>query len=107
MADFGTGLRAHLELARTPAVAAVPVVAPPPADRRSEQADDERRRLEALAAELTGRELGLAQREADLDAAQERLALTLARALIGAALQAQVEPPLDELALARARRYSA
>lgn len=103
MSDFGTGLRAHLERTRGGDDA---VVAAPVADVPAEVAA-ERARLEAFAAELAGRELELAQREVDLEAARERLALSLANALLKAAEESNVPPPLDEVALARARRYAA
>ena len=103
MADFGTGLRAHLEVSRR-----VPAVeyAMAPAPRVDDRAD-EHRRLEAFAAELAGRELALAQREAELAAEHEQIAIALARALVETASQQRVPPPVDELAALRARRYSA
>jgi len=103
MSDFGTGLRAHLERRRGDEDGFVPVPAPAVAPELAA----ERARLEAWAAELAGKELALAEREADLEAARERLALTLAGALIRAAEESNVPPPLDEVALARARRYAA
>jgi hypothetical protein len=103
MADFGTGLRAHLQTTRsTPAYRYEAAPAP---DAREL---DERRRLEALAAELAGRELALMQREADLAAEHEQMALALARVLREqtAAPAARPSPPVaDELAAYRARRY--
>jgi hypothetical protein len=102
MADFGTGLRAHLRTARdvTPyGYDAVPAV--------DERERDERRRLEALAAELAGRELQLLQREADLAAEHEQMAHALARVL-REQREEQGRPaaaPVDELAALRARRY--
>jgi hypothetical protein len=68
---------------------------------------DERERLQRLAAELAGKELELAQREADLHAQQQRMALSLAQALLEKARELNVPPPLDELAVARARRTRA
>ena len=102
MSDFGTGLRAHLERSR----GGEDGPAPAPRPAVSHELAAERARLEAWAAELAGKELALAQREADLEAARERLALTLAGALLKAAEESNVPPPLDEVALARARRYA-
>ena len=105
MGDFGTGLRAHLsQRAHAPVpddVAALPPLALGP---DLEALEVERRRLEERAAELASRELGLAQREAELDAVHQRMALALANALMDAAAAASVPPPLDELSQARARR---
>lgn len=100
MGEFGTGLRAHLERGRDDELAPAPVADAPSAEVAAQLA-----RLAEREAALAGRELELAQREADLEAARERLALTLAGALIRAAEESNVPPPLDEVALARARRY--
>ena len=80
--------------------------APPsaPAVPTLEKLEAERRRLEERAAALAGRELELAQREADLEAEHQQMAVALAKALLHAAADADVPPPLDELAVARARR---
>jgi len=100
MGEFGTGLRDWLERPRVPEEPGAAVAAAGP--------DDvlwlERKRLEALAAELAGREFELSQREAELEAAAERLALGIARALVAAASEAGVPPPLDEVTVARAKR---
>jgi hypothetical protein len=105
MEEFGTGLRAHLEQGRErPTERSVETTFPVEAVAR--ELESERRRLETVAAALAGKELELAQREAELDVTEERLALTLAKALIQAAQQANLPPPLDELAVARARRFS-
>ena len=104
MGDFGTGLRAHLQRPFVPAPddgAAPPLV---PAVPTLEQLEAERRRLEERAIELAGRELELAQREAELEVEHQRMAVALAKALLQAAADADVPPPLDELAVARARR---
>jgi hypothetical protein len=102
--DFGTGLRAHLsQRTHVPAPddAALPPLTLGP---ELESLQAERRRLDERAAELAARELALAQREAELDAVHRRMALALANALMDAAAAANVPPPLDELAQARARR---
>jgi hypothetical protein len=101
MGEFGTGLRDHLQRARpaAPVSSGLPAVQPVVAELEAE-----RRRLEQLAAALAGKELELAEREMELQAANERLAITLAKALLQAAKDANVEPPLDEIAIARARR---
>ncbi len=108
MADFGTGLRAHLEVSRHAAAVPYPAVpVAPRVDARSDERADERRQLEAFAAELAGRELALAQRESELAAEHEQMALALARALVETASRQHVAPPVDELAALRARRYGA
>ena len=102
MGDFGTGLRAHLEESRGSAAAVAERVLPVEPQRAD--LDGERRRLEELAAQLAGKEFELVQREAELHEQQEKMALALARAWLQAAATMNVEPTLDELAVARARR---
>jgi hypothetical protein len=101
MGDFGTGLREHLRTTRN--VEPYRYEAPPAADA-PELA--ERRRLQALAAELAGRELQLLQREAELAAEHEQMAYALARVLMEQSQPpaAAAPPILDELAAFRARR---
>src|SRR4051794_7798740 len=101
MGDFGTGLRAHLGGARGAVVAEPP---PPSIEPGRAGLDAERRRLEGLAGEPAARKLALVERGADLHAEQERRTAALARAQLQAARALDVEPPLDELAAARARR---
>jgi hypothetical protein len=103
MSEFGTGLREHLRGAHSVPEPDEPAAA---VDSRLEDVRAERLRLEAVAAELAGKELELAEREAQLQVTQERMALTLARALLQAANEMDVPPPLDELAVARARRLA-
>jgi hypothetical protein len=101
MGDFGTGLRAHLQT--TQAVEPYRYEQPPAVDA-PELA--ERRRLQALAAELAAREFQLLQREADMAAEHEQMAYALARVLMehSHAPAAAVPPVADELAAFRARR---
>jgi hypothetical protein len=108
MADFGTGLRAHLEESRTPAAAyayADPLPARAAAPPQAAPEDDRRQELELLAAELTARERAIAQREAELGGEQEQMALALARVLIERMNVAPAAIQVDELAAFRARRY--
>jgi hypothetical protein len=107
MADFGTGLRAHLagrhDLVVVDEPGYVPAYVPVPTRDTN---GDERQRLETLAAELAGRELALAQREAELALEHEQMALALARALLQQSRQLEPAPTqVDELAALRARRY--
>ena len=103
MADFGTGLLAHLAGTREHVVRDDPSSFPGPS---AAPPDQERRRLEALAADLAGREFALAQREAELALEHEKMALALARVLIKQARQVEAPAaPVDELAAFRARRY--
>jgi hypothetical protein len=108
MGEFGTGLRAHLEESRGRDAYDRPVPAlTAEAETVAAVLEAERRRLETLAAELAGKEFELAQREADLNAKQEQMALNLAQALIQAANAPEAEPQVDELSAYRARRYGA
>src|SRR4051794_3103546 len=105
MADFGTGLRAHIAGARDLVLVDTPAFCPEPPRGTT---DEELQRLRTVAAELEGRELALAQREAELTMEHERIVLALARVLLQQAQQVEPEPePLDELAALRARRYGA
>jgi hypothetical protein len=106
MADFGTGLLAHLATTRELVVLDEPVLSP---EQPRTASDDEHRRLETLAADLAGRELALAQREAELAVEHEKMALALARVLLQQTQQVAPAPkPVDdELAAFRARRYGA
>jgi len=106
MGDFGTGLRAHLQRTFAPAPDDGAAPPPVPAVPTLEELEAERRRLEERAVELAGRELELAEREAELGAEHQRMAVALAKALLQAAADSDVPPPLDELAVARARRSS-